>query len=72
MTAGSRWKRLVGGGLLLAVLAAAGALHHHDDLFGSLSTATGGTRALDRVVSGHSPQSASSHWHSGKRALSDP
>ena len=72
MTAGSRWKRLVGGGLLLAVLAAAGGLHHHEDLFGSLTNTPGGTPPLDRIVSGHSPLSASSHWHSGKRVLSDP
>ena len=63
-------RRLTGGALLLAILLLAGGLHNHADL-AAIASAGFSPSGGNHVLSGHSPLSKASHWHSIVRAPDD-
>lgn len=69
MSASPGLRRLGSGILLAAVFAAAAGFHQHERLAGFTGPAAQGSSG--RVVSGHSPLSKASHWHSVVRAADD-
>ena len=66
MKPGARFFRRMAAAFLLLGAAAGAGLHHQEDLAG-LSGAS-----AERVLSGHSPLSRATHWHSAVVVKDDP